>query len=311
MTQFSRRRFLTSTAALLAAPLMGKAFYRQPVKPLLSFSTLGCPDWTFAQITDFAAKHGFKALEIRGIQRQMDLAQCPEFSSKRKRRATQSMMKDKGLRFINLGSSANLHTVEPAERKKQLDDAKRFIDLAEQIDCPYIRVFPNNLPKNQDKAATLDLIAQGLTELGNHAKGSNVTVLMETHGDVVLCADLQQIMQQAAATNTGLIWDITNMWTITKEAPAVVYEKLKPYIKHTHIKDARLVNGKVEYRFLGQGEVPIFEAIDLLAKDGYSGYYSFEWEKLWHPELAEPELAIADYAKTMTAHFEQNMNGAS
>ena len=64
-----------------------------------------------------------------------------------------------------------------------------------------------------------------------------------------------------------------------------------------------MVDGKIQYVFLGQGEVPIFEAIDALSKGGYKGYYSFEWEKLWHPEIAEPELAIADYAKVMRGHF--------
>jgi hypothetical protein len=44
-------------------------------------------------------------------------------------------------------------------------------------------------------------------------------------------------------------------------------------------------------------------AVDLLRKDGYKGYYSFEWEKLWHPELEEPDLAIADYAQAMRMRF--------
>ena len=79
----------------------------------------------------------------------------------------------------------------------------------------------------------------------------------------------------------------------------MVYPKLKKYIYHTHIKDARLVNGTPQYTFLGKGEVPIFEAIDLLQKGGYKGFYSFEWEKLWHPELDAPELAFADYAQIM------------
>jgi hypothetical protein len=47
----------------------------------------------------------------------------------------------------------------------------------------------------------------------------------------------------------------------------------------------------------------MFEAIDILYNDGYKGYFSFEWEKLWHPEIAEPEIAIAHYAKTMKVHF--------
>ena len=82
-----------------------------------------------------------------------------------------------------------------------------------------------------------------------------------------------------------------------------MYKKLKKYIRHTHIKDAKLVDGKPQYTLLGQGEVPIFEAIDLLSKGGYKGYYSFEWEKLWHPEMEEPEIALADYPIAMKKHF--------
>ena len=50
-------------------------------------------------------------------------------------------------------------------------------------------------------------------------------------------------------------------------------------------------------------EAPIFEAIDILAKNDYKGYYSFEWEKMWHPEIEEPEIALADYPKAMREHF--------
>ena len=126
---------------------------------------------------------------------------------------------------------------------------------------------------------------------------------METHGDVVYASDLLHIMQSAAHENVGLVWDISNMWTVTKEPPAEVYQKLKKYIRHTHIKDAKLVNGKPQYTLLGQGDVPIFEAIDTLHRNGYKGYYSFEWEKLWHPEIAEPEIALADYPEAMRKHF--------
>jgi len=136
---------------------------------------------------------------------------------------------------------------------------------------------------------------------------------METHGDLVESALLEQIMKGAQSPHTGLIWDIYNMWSITKEPPALVYPKLKKYIRHTHIKDGKtlggqmvdgkVVDGKEQYLLLGQGESPIFEAIGLLYEGGYTGYYSFEWEKLWHPEIAEPELALADYPKAMKKFF--------
>jgi len=128
-------------------------------------------------------------------------------------------------------------------------------------------------------------------------------VLMETHGDAVESAVLKQIMDAVNHPKVGLVWDVSNMWTVTKEPPAQVYSLLKNYIHHTHVKDAKLADNGPQYKLMGKGEVPIFEAIDILHKDGYKGYYSFEWEKLWHPEIDEPEIALADYPKAMKQHF--------
>lgn len=288
---------------MLGGLLYLPAFAKTGYSPKLSFSTLGCPDWNFDKITAFAAEHDYKGLEIRGIQRELDLVKSPVFSSASARSLTMARMKEKGLRFVGLGSSSTLHFKEAVKRKAQLEDGKRFIDLAEQLNCPYVRVFPNNFPKEQTKEETMELIKAGLLELSTHAKGSGVEVLMETHGDLVYMADLEKIMKEVGSSKIGLIWDISNMWTVTGEAPSMVYPVLKKYIRHVHVKDAIKEEGKLRYTFLGKGQVPVFEGIDLLARDKYKGYYSFEWEKLWHPEIAEPELALADYPKAMKAHF--------
>lgn len=303
MNNWNRREFLQSSAVLLAATAINSSFIDKKKALLLAFSTLGCPAWTFKQIVDFAKQHGYSGLELRGIEKQLDLPQCKEFNSDAAIKETMQLMKDANLRFVDLGSSATLHFSEGAERTKNIEDGKRFIDLAVKLECPNVRVFPNNFLKERDKQGTIDLIVNGLKELGDHAKGSKVKVLIESHGDLVHVDDLETVMKAAAHPNVGMIWDITNMWTITRESPSLVYPRLKKYIYHTHIKDAKLVDGKPQYTMLGKGEVPIFEAIDLLYKDGYKGYYSFEWEKLWHPEIAEPEVAFPDYVTAMKNHF--------
>jgi sugar phosphate isomerase/epimerase len=302
----SRRTFLKAGAALLGLPLVAAAELsaaKAKKLPPLSFSTLGCPDWAFPAIMDFARANDYQGLEIRGILHQMDLPKCPEFSNAANVAATLRQMEDHGLKFVDLGSSAELHHADPATRQRQLDDGRRFIDLAQQLRCPYIRVFPNNLPKDQDRNATIDLIIKGLIELGEHARNSGVTVLMESHGEIVESGLLEQIMKGAEGPNTGMVWDIYNMWSVTKEPPAQVYGRLKKYIHHTHIKDGKTVDGKEHYLFLGQGDSPIFDAIRILYDGGYPGFYSFEWEKLWHPEIAAPELALADYPKKMKDFF--------
>jgi sugar phosphate isomerase/epimerase len=303
MKQSSTRRDFIKTAGVVGIAFATTSFDFAKYSPLLSFSTLGCPDWTFDTILNFAAGNGYDGIELRGILKELDLPKCPEFSSKENILATSKLVKEKKLRIVDLGSSAEMHHSDPAKRLANLNEAKRFIDLAEQLNCPYIRVFPNNLPRDQQREATIDLIIKGLVELGDYAKDTKVSVLMESHGDAVDTSELKKIMDSANHPNIGMIWDVFNMWSVTKEPPTKVYQQLKKYILHTHIKDAKLINGKEQYTLLGQGQSPIFEAIDTLYNDGYKGYYSFEWEKLWHPEIEEPEIAIPDYPKVMRKHF--------
>ncbi|HMI65824.1 MAG TPA: sugar phosphate isomerase/epimerase family protein [Cyclobacteriaceae bacterium] len=304
MTTYSTRRDFLRSTTLAGLAFATASFDFKKYTPLLSFSTLGCPDWSFETILNFAVENGYGGVELRGIKRQLDLTKCPEFSSKENILATRTIMAGRKIKLTDLGASAGMHHADPTERKKNLDEAKRFIQLAEQMGCPYVRVFPNNFPKDQEKNKTMDLIIKGLHELGDYAKDKGVTVLMETHGDVVHTADIEQIMQSVGHSHVGLVWDIVNMWSVTKEPPAQMYARLKKYIHHLHVKDMLLTDGKEEFVSMGKGNSPIFEAIDILAKDEFKGYYSFEWEKLWHPEIAEPEVVLADYPKAMKRHFE-------
>jgi sugar phosphate isomerase/epimerase len=298
----TRKDFLR-TATMAGIAVATGTFDLKRQEPLLSFSTLGCPDWSFEKILNFAAENGYQGVELRGILRQLDLTKCPEFSSKENILAVRKLIAEKKLQIVGLGASAEMHHADPVARKKNLDEAKSFIQLAQQLHCPYVRVFPNAFPDGQGKEETIKLIAAGLRELGDYATGTGVTVLMETHGDIVHSADIEKIMELAAHPNTGLVWDMMNMWSATKEPIAQVYAKLKKYIRHAHLKDLKKVENNISYVTLGKGETPIFEAIDILAKNKYKGYYSFEWEELWHPNIVKPEVAIADYANVMRRHF--------
>jgi sugar phosphate isomerase/epimerase len=303
MKLVSRKKFLLSGLRLVTLPSLLSIKKESSLK--LSFSTLGCPDWSFDKIIDFARDNRYSGIEVRGILRQMDLPLVPEFSNMETITTTMKKMNDRGLKFVDLGSSCALHFPKGEERTKNLDEGKRFIDLAAKLNCPYIRVFPNQLPKDRDRQETLNLIIDGLKELGNYASKTNVTVLLESHGELIYKKDLLFVMDGAANPHVGLVWDICNMWIATKEPPEEVYAVLKPYIRHTHIKDLKIENNKEEYVLLGTGIVPIFQAIDLLYKNQYSGYYSFEWEKLWHPEILDPQIALADYPQAMKKHFQK------
>lgn len=295
----NRREFLKQSTGLIGLSALD---FTAPTKPLLSFSTLGCPAWTFSQVLQHAATNNYQGIEIRGIKGDLDLPNNPLFSASNIAQ-TKREIADSNSNIVNLGSSANMHFIDAKKRQSNLDDAKKYIELAHQLACPFVRVFPNDLPKDQDEKATVNTIIKSLIELGDFAKNSGVKVLLESHGKVIKSEMLLHIMQEANHANVGLVWDFFNMWSITKEPPAQMYDKLKKYIYHTHIKDAFLIEKGETYTLLGEGNSPVKEALHALKSGGYAGYYSFEWEKLWHPEIQEPEIAIPHYAKNFANYW--------
>ncbi len=304
MKSINRRSFLRNSSIALAGMVIAKpVLAKKKYTPHLSFSTLGCPSWSFAQIVDNAVKYGYDGLEFRGIQRDMDITKGPDFGTDAAIARSMKMVKDKNLKIICLGASTSLHYADPVRRKASLDEARSLTDLAQKLDCPYIRIFPGDLPKGEDPKPTFDRIIQGLKELGDYAKNTNVKVLMETHADVVKTDELLYLMEGADNPHVGLVWDVSNMWVVTRESPAFVYSKLKPYIKHTHFRDAKIIDGKEKSVLLGEGEVPLKEAAELLEKDNYRGFYSFEWEKRWDRNAEDPEIAFPQYVKVIKTWF--------
>jgi sugar phosphate isomerase/epimerase len=293
------RREFVQRLALILATLSGTM--RAAGEPLpIGFSTLGCPSWDWLKILDFAHENGFAAVELRGLQGTMDLPSRTEFSDGRIEQSKRDVA-SRGLRISCVSSSATMHDTGP-QHEQQLTDARRFIDLASRLNAPYVRVFGNKLVGS--RAAAIEHISASLRELGGYAETKNVSVLLESHGDFTDSATLREILEKAASAHVGLLWDAHNTYVDGKEDPAVTVGQLGKYIRHTHLKDSRLENGQDHYVLTGRGSVPVKRQVALLAETHYSGYYSFEWEKVWHPEIEEPEIAIADFARVVSQYLQ-------
>ena len=74
-------------------------------------------------------------------------------------------------------------------------------------------------------------------------------------------------------------------------------------MRHTHLKDSKPEGDERRYVLTGSGEVPVKEQVRVLAQAGYKGFYCFEWEKKWHPEIEEPEVAFPHFARTIREYL--------
>lgn len=241
---------------------------------------------------------GYAAIEIRGIEGEMDLSKRPEFAGTRANE-TRKDLAALNLKISDLGASSRMHEADATVRAAQLDEGRRFIDLAHRLEAPYVRVFGDKVPAGDTRTAAIARVIDGLRTLGEHAKGSGVAVIIESHGDFTDSPSLGQILRGAAMPNVALLWDAHHTVVAGKETPAATFQALGSYVRHTHLKDSRPEGAEVRYVLTGSGTVPVKDTVAVLAKGGYKGYYGFEWEKAWHPEIEEPEVAFPHYAQLM------------
>ncbi len=296
----TRREFVKTSAVVLgsiALPLRTVAA-EQPSRIPIAFSTLGCPAWDWPKILTFAQDHGFSAVELRGLQGNMDLPSSPIFAPDRIEQ-TKKEIHDHDLRIACVSSSATMYFEDPSRRAKELSDARHFIDLASALGAPYVRVFGGKAETDKSPVpddATKKRVASALRELGEYSGPKNVTVIIESHDHFTSSATLKDVLTEANSEHVALLWDAHHTFATSNEDPKHTVEQLGRWIRHTHLKDSVGSGEDRKYVLTGRGNVPIERQIKALQSIGYKGFYCFEWEKVWHPDLLDPEIAIADYA---------------
>jgi sugar phosphate isomerase/epimerase len=260
----------------------------------ISFSTLGCPDWTLPQAVDLAVRAGYQGIELRFIEGEDSLWKLPTFSGSGLQH-TRRQIEESGLQICCVDTSCRFDSRESSERGRWIEEGIRMAELAKQLNAPGIRVFGERIQPGSDRQNTRKWIADSLNVLTEKLDGSAVEVWLETHGDFSCAADVQSILKDCS--DVRLVWDSASAFIECGERPLTNGTALKQSICHVHIKDLRRTGDSWRPVLTGDGEFPLIEVRQLTGAINYTGFLSFEWEKKWHPEIEPPEVAIPHFAK--------------
>ena len=282
----------------------------------VAFSTLSCPDWSWSDLLKFGPQHGYDGVELRLLEREADLLSLSEFQvTQRKVRLRE--LQNAGFQVCGLGSSVRFDYPDARQRVEQIDIGRAYVDLAAALEAGFVRVFGDVLGGEHDRRPPGDImgcIADGLQRLGEYAEDQGLQIVIETHGDYSDTAIVRKTLDQVECTNVGVLWDTHHPWKFQGEALQESWNRLQGLVRHTHWKDSfslendqdpsqltaaaeqahALMSGHrhADYVLFGAGQFPAVECMRLLKQSGYQGWYSLEWEKMWHPELEPPEVAL-------------------
>ncbi len=269
----------------------------------LSFSTLGCPGWSWSVITSSAKDIGMDGVEVRCIGNELYAPKCVEFRGDNAIKTVEGLRKS-GLCIPCLDSNAVLAV--PSKAEDAVSEAIDYIDLAARIGTPYVRVMCVGVPEPCD--CDLDLCTELYTKLCKYGEDKMVTPLLETNGPLGDSAVITDLMSKVDSDSKGILWDVHHPYRYFGETPEQTYNNIAPLLRHVHIKDSVMEDGRVVYRMMGKGDIPVKQTMLMLLEKGYDGFVSLEWVKKWQPDLEEAGVVFpnfASYAKRVIGSFDK------
>ncbi len=238
-------------------------------------------DWDLETIVNKLPELGFEAVELRTTHAHgVEPTIGPE-----ERERVRKLFAGSKLKLVGYGTVCEFHSPDAAERARQVETGKAFIDLAKGTGALGIKVRPNNLPDEVPRETTIANIAACLKELGYYGEGRGIEVWLEVHGRETMNPPvIAEIMKLTDHPSVGVCWNSNGQSDMVDGSISTYFKLLRPWLKSCHINE--LVNG-YPYRELftllretGYDRWTLMEAQENPQTERFMKYYQALWREL-------------------------------
>jgi sugar phosphate isomerase/epimerase len=187
-----------------------------------------------------------------------------------------------GVAFSGIAISTEMCQVGGAIRAEEVWRIQQWVDVAEILGAPHVRVFGGNLPDGVSEKQGIDWVAETMKPACEYAGKYGITLGIENHGGITAHAStVLEILHRVDSPYAGVNLDISNFEGQTDEEMYADIQACVPHATHAHIRDT-----------FGTSKRPIDldRAWRLFADGKYKGYMSAEYEANEDPGTGVPKL---------------------
>ncbi len=149
------------------------------------------------------------------------------------------------------------------------------------IGCNQIRIDGGWPKEGVEESKYKRLIMEGVERVVEFAEKEGVYLALDNHGIITNDYQFQiEIFEKIKSKYLGANLDTMNYrwYGYPVEKLTEIYKLIAPYTLHTHLKDGTGSRENYVGKVLGEGEVPVIEAIKILKKNNYKGVWCIEYE---------------------------------
>ena len=259
----------------------------------LSFSTNG---WKlpFTEFIRLAKENGIGAVEIHSPN--ASFGNINPFAIENIN-DTVRLLRENSLCISALDAPENLAAVDFCE--KDVLRLKEEIATAENARTTYVRLHAYvEGERGVDEADRL--VRERLPALIESARKHGVTLLIESMGVYADTTRLKVLLEDFADDNLAALWDVHHTVRFGNESTAETIRNLGAYVRHVHIKDSSVgENGEILYGLMGEGTLPVGDALKALRSINFEGYVSLEMQPDWLTEVGSADIVFPQYVAFM------------
>jgi len=154
-------------------------------------------------------------------------------------------------------------------------------NIAKHLGCNQLRIDGGWPKQDIDEKYYRTMVLEGIERAVEVAEKNGFHLALDNHG--VITNDYQfqiEIFEKIKSQYLGANLDTMNYrwFGYPVEQLIEIYKAIAPYVKHTHIKDGTGTRQNYTGKVLGEGEIPVIEAIRILKENNYCGVWCIEYE---------------------------------
>ncbi|MBQ7059191.1 MAG: sugar phosphate isomerase/epimerase [Firmicutes bacterium] len=176
------------------------------------------------------------------------------------------------------------------DREGENKKLEKLIRAAKILHAPYIRGFGFF----SEDGPSLEEAAKALAGPVRRLEQEGITLLLEADPSVTTTnhRKVKELIEQIDRPNVGAIYDPGNdIWDPQGEKPFPDgWNEVKAYVRHIHIKDARMTEKGAQAVKVGSGEVDFPSILKAVRDSGYEGFLSLETHYRVQGDLSEEQM---------------------